>query len=47
MSLRAIYEILIHIDRFRNIDLFNQGLYHLRCVLYYIKDGKVMSVVKE
>jgi pimeloyl-ACP methyl ester carboxylesterase len=35
MSLRAILETLLHVESFRNIDLFNQGLYTLRFTLSY------------
>lgn len=34
MSLKAIVQILVHFESFRNIDLFNQGLYQLRFRLY-------------
>ena len=27
MALHAIYEIILHFESFRNIDLFHQGLY--------------------
>ena len=30
MSLRCIVEFSLHLDSFRNIDLFHQGLYKLR-----------------
>ena len=35
MSLKALVEILLHVDTFRNIDLFYQGLYFIRFRLYY------------
>lgn len=38
MSLRAIIETVIHIEQFRNIDFFNQGLYFFRITLYNEKD---------
>lgn len=34
MSLRAIIETVIHIEQFRNIDFYNQGLYFFRITLY-------------
>ena len=34
MSLRAIIEIVIHIEQFRNIDFYNQGLYFFKISLY-------------
>ena len=30
MSLRAVLEIVIHLESFRNIDLFFQGIYYTR-----------------
>ena len=30
MSLRAVVEIVIHLESFRNIDLFFQGIYYTR-----------------
>jgi hypothetical protein len=30
MSLKALVEILIHVDTFRNIDLSYQGLYYAK-----------------
>mmetsp|Transcript_62626 Transcript_62626/g.173285 ORF Transcript_62626/g.173285 Transcript_62626/m.173285 type:complete len:323 (-) Transcript_62626:138-1106(-) len=33
MSLRAVIEIALHFESFRNIDLFHQGLYHLKARL--------------
>mmetsp|Transcript_26450 Transcript_26450/g.47462 ORF Transcript_26450/g.47462 Transcript_26450/m.47462 type:complete len:719 (+) Transcript_26450:1037-3193(+) len=39
MSLRAILETLLHVESFRNIDLFNQGLYALRYTLSYSQHG--------
>lgn len=38
MSLRAIIETVVHIEQFRNIDFFNQGLYFFRITLYNEKD---------
>ena len=34
MSLRAIIETVIHIEQFRNIDFYNQGLYFFKISLY-------------
>lgn len=31
--LRATYEHIIHVESFKNIDLFNQGLYYLRFMI--------------
>ena len=30
MSLKALLEILVHLENFRNIDLFYQGLYFVK-----------------
>ena len=34
MSLRAIIEIVVHLESFRNIDLFFQGIYYTRFRLH-------------
>ena len=34
MSLRAIVEIVVHLESFRNIDLFFQGIYYTRFRLH-------------
>ena len=34
-SINGLIEILIHFNSFRNIELFNQGLYQLRTKVYY------------
>jgi len=41
MSLRAILEIAIHVESFRNIDLYYQGLYFLKVSLYNTKHEEV------
>lgn len=33
MAFQALLEVALHIESFRNIDLFHQGLYSLRCTL--------------
>ena len=35
MSMREIVEIAVQLDRFKNIDLPQQGLYQLRATIYY------------
>lgn len=35
MSLKAQIEFILHIESFRNIDLFHQGLYQLRFRIYH------------
>ena len=37
MSLRAVVEIMVHLESFRNIDLFFQGIYYTRLKVYYKK----------
>lgn len=39
MSLKALVEVLIHVDTFRNIDLYYQGLYYARLRMYYKKNS--------
>ena len=34
MSLRALIEIVVHLESFRNIDLFYQGIYYVQVKLY-------------
>jgi len=34
MSLKALVEVVVHFESFRNIELFYQGLYFLKCRLY-------------
>ena len=41
MSLRAILEIVVHLDSFRNIDLFFQGLYYVKVSVYNKKNDEV------
>ena len=39
MSLRAIVEINVHVESFKNVDLYNQGFYTARFRVYH-KQGK-------
>ncbi len=41
MSFRAIAEIVLHLEDFRNIDLFQQGLYFFRFCLFNEDEDKV------
>lgn len=41
MSLRAILEVVVHLDSFRNIDLFFQGLYYLKVSVFNKKNDEV------
>ena len=38
MSLNTLVEATIHLESFRNIELFYQGLYFLKCRLYWEKN---------
>jgi pimeloyl-ACP methyl ester carboxylesterase len=42
MSLKGIIEVAIHTESFRNVDLFHQGLYHLR---FSVSCGQATSKV--
>lgn len=42
MVLRNITDILIHLESFRNIDLYEQGLYHLRISVYQSISGLII-----
>jgi hypothetical protein len=46
MSLRAILEVVVHLDTFRNIDLFFQGLYYVK-VSIHNKKGQEVSDIQE
>lgn len=39
MSLRAIIEVIVHVESFRNIDLYQQGLYYLNFKLSHSARG--------
>jgi hypothetical protein len=41
MSLRALLEIVVHLETFRNIDLFFQGLYYVKVSLSNKKGDEV------
>ena len=41
MSFRAVVESIVHFESFRNIDLYHQGIYFLRCCMYYQKGDKL------
>ena len=34
MSLNAVFDIAIHLEKFRNIDLFKQGIYFIKFKLF-------------
>ena len=35
MSLKALFEVLVHIDTCKNIDLFFQGVYYFKLRMYH------------
>lgn len=43
MSLKGEVKIAVHLERFRNIELFKQGLYQLRLKVFYSHDSQVRS----
>ena len=47
MSLKSLVEAVIHLESFRNIELFYQGLYFLKCRLIFEEEpGKYVSTLK-
>ncbi|CAG9311896.1 unnamed protein product [Blepharisma stoltei] len=40
MSIQGVIEFALHLESFRNVDLFRQGLYGLRFTLYYTFDDE-------
>ena len=45
MSLRALLEIVVHLESFRNIDLFYQGLYYVKVSVYNKKNEEVRYIL--
>ena len=45
MSLNALVEAVIHLESFRNIELFYQGLYFLKCKVYSEQNGEGQRVM--
>jgi hypothetical protein len=45
MSLRSLLEIVVHLESFRNVDLFYQGLYYLKVNVYYKKGEEVIKSI--
>ena len=43
MSLRAMLEVVVHLESFRNIDLFFQGLYYVKVTLYNKRNDEVSA----
>eukprot|EP00820_Chromera_velia_P021368 Cvel_7834.t1-p1 / transcript=Cvel_7834.t1 / gene=Cvel_7834 / organism=Chromera_velia_CCMP2878 / gene_product=Protein FAM135B, putative / transcript_product=Protein FAM135B, putative / location=Cvel_scaffold418:78025-87936(+) / protein_length=709 / sequence_SO=supercontig / SO=protein_coding / is_pseudo=false len=45
MAVMGIVEIVLHFDTFRNIDLFHQGIYHLRARIYQDLGEQVIAAL--
>ena len=43
MSLNSVVETVIHLESFRNIELFYQGLYYLKVYLYTQSDEEELK----
>ena len=43
MSLKGIVEIVLHVESFRNIDLFQQGFYYLQFEIFHMENNKKVS----
>jgi hypothetical protein len=41
MAFKAVFEILVHLETFKNIDLACQGLYKLRTTVFNAPEGSV------
>ena len=41
MSLKAYIDFVVHVEAFRNVDLYNQGLYQLKFQIYTENGSKV------
>lgn len=47
MSIRAFADILIHVESFKNVDLFNQGFYSAWFWVYHMNNEEVSIVTLE
>jgi len=45
MAFQAVTEVSVHISSFRNVDLFHQGLYHLRCRIFQERGNQIVEAV--
>jgi hypothetical protein len=43
MSINALKEFLVHFHTYRNIDLINQGLYQIRCRIFYTDNNNIKN----
>lgn len=41
MALTGVVEFALHLDNFKNIDLFHQGLYHVQFKIYHMQKENV------
>jgi len=41
MSFRAVTELVVHFEAFRNVDLYHQGIYYLRTSIYHQKGNNL------
>jgi hypothetical protein len=41
MSIEAILDTIIHVDKFKTFDMLSQGTYRLKMRLYHIQDQQV------
>jgi len=39
MSFRAITEFMLHIEHFRNIDLYQQGMYFIKYQIFHLNNN--------
>ena len=37
MSFKAVFDIALHLEKFRNIDLYQQGMFRLKFSIFYTK----------
>ena len=47
MSLKASLEILVHLKNIRNIDLFHQGIYMLKVLIYQERSDVNIENIKD
>lgn len=45
MALKSVLEIIVHLDRFKNIDLAQQGLYQLQLSCFYLQNSQKIFAI--
>ncbi|CEL92530.1 unnamed protein product [Vitrella brassicaformis CCMP3155] len=45
MALRGVVEVVVHFESFRNVDLFHQGMYHLKTRIYQDAGDQIISAI--